>query len=414
MGRFVTAWRDAGVCMTDVLMDGMPDVSPALHDPDGEATATVASVAVRPVAAAPGGQPAGPAGGQAGWNADLTPGLVARLRRPVQVGARTAPGSLWLAPLAGVGHVAFREVIDNLGGCGLLFTGMCNARAVPTENPARSNAFTWRAEELERCVCQLFGADPSEMAEAARRVEAEGFFGVDINMGCSVAAIVRRGCGADLLRDEERAVRMVESVRRAVDCPVLVKFRTGWSPDPQGAVALARRFEDAGADALVFHPRVAPDRRTRPPLRHHIRLVKEAVAIPVLGNGEVFTPGDAASMLETTGCDGISLGRIALGRPWVFAAWTGLVDDNPASNPDLWRDIPLALLDALERRHADRKYAARLFKKFLLYFIANFTYGNSLRGPMLKGDDPADLRTALVDTLATLPAITRRPSALMF
>lgn len=364
---------------------------------------------------------AGTSGGTSGaapfaslWNAGLTADVMQRLRQPLRIGARMAPGSLWLAPLAGVGNVAFREVVDALGGCGLLFTGMCNARAVPTENPARSNVFTWRDEELDHCVCQLFGADPVEMGEAARRVEAEGFFGVDINMGCSVSAIVKRGCGADLLRDGDRAARMVEEVRRAVSIPVLVKFRTGWSADPAEAVTLARRFEGAGADALVFHPRVAPDRRTRPPYRDHIRLVKEAVTIPVLGNGEVFTPGDAATMLDETGCDGISLGRIAIGRPWVFAAWTGLVDDDPAVNPALWRDAPLALLDALERRHADRKYAARLFKKFLLYYVANFTYGNRLRGAVTKGDDPADLRAALCAALEVLPSVTRRPSALMF
>lgn len=359
--------------------------------------------------------------------------LAARLRAPLAVGGRTVPGRLWLAPMAGLGHAAFREVVEGYGGCGLLFTGMCNARAVPTERPDKSEAFSWREGEPARLVCQLFGAEPELMADAARRVQAEGFFGVDLNMGCSVSAIVKRGCGADLLRDPERAVRMVAAVRRAVDIPVFVKFRTGWSPDPQPAVDLARRFEDAGADCLVFHPRVAPDRRTQPPRRAHIGLVKAAVSIPVMGNGDVFTPEDCASLLDSTGCDGVSLGRIAVARPWVFAAWTGLLtgglpgaSDDPDHNPAPWREAPLALLDALNRRHGPVR-AVRMFGKFLVYLTANYTYGNTLRGRLLRvmGQPPASfgagdpgglraLRETLRAELDPLPAVLRRPSALLF
>ena len=356
--------------------------------------------------------------------------LAARLRAPLTVGGRTLPGRLWLAPMAGLGHAAFREVVEGYGGCGLLFTGMCNARAVPTERPDKSEAFSWREGEPARLVCQLFGAEPELMADAARRVQAEGFFGVDLNMGCSVSAIVKRGCGADLLRDPARAVRMVAAVRRAVDIPVFVKFRTGWSPDPQPAVDLARRFEDAGADCLVFHPRVAPDRRTQPPRRAQIGLVKAAVSIPVMGNGDVFTPEDCASLLDDTGCDGVSLGRIAVARPWVFAAWTGVLtgglpgaSDDPDRNPAPWREAPLALLDALARRHGPVR-AVRMFGKFLVYLTANYTYGNALRGRLLRvlGQAPAEndpgglraLRETLRAELDPLPAVLRRPSALLF
>lgn len=358
--------------------------------------------------------PSPDAGGSTVAGSVLPQGLAERLSAPLRIGTRTAPGRLWLAPMAGLGNVPLRELVGGFGGCGLLFTGMCNARAVPTENPARSTAFSWRKEELDHCVMQLFGADPVEMANAARRIEAEGFFGVDINMGCSVAAIVRKGCGAHLLREPDSAVRIVEAVRKAVSIPVFVKFRTGWSPDPEPAVALARRFETAGADALVFHPRVAPDRRTRPPYRSHIRLVKEVVRIPVVGNGDIFTPEDAASLLDSTGCDGVSLGRIAVARPWIFAAWTGLLDDDPLRNPELWRTTPLRLLDALEARSADRKFAARQFCKFMLYYLSNFIYGARLRGPLTSADNPDALRAALAACLDPLPAVSRRPSAAMF
>lgn len=371
-------------------------------------------------AASPAAQVVAPPSPSLSWG---DAALAARLRAPLTVGGRTVPGRLWLAPMAGLGHAAFREVVEGYGGCGLLFTGMCNARAVPTERPDKSEAFSWRVGEPPRLVCQLFGAEPEHMAEGARRVQAEGFFGVDLNMGCSVSAIVKRGCGADLLRDPERAVCMVAEVRRAVDIPVFVKFRTGWSADPQPAVDLARRFEDAGADCLVFHPRVAPDRRTQPPRRAHIGLVKAAVSIPVVGNGDVFTPEDCASLLDDTGCDGVSLGRIAVARPWVFAAWTGALDDDPDRNPAPWREAPLALLDALARRHGPAR-AVRMFGKFLVYLTGNYTFGNGLRGRLLRvtgqtptEDDPGGLR-ALQETLRAelnpLPEVLRRPSALLF
>lgn len=336
------------------------------------------------------------------------------LRQPLTIGSREVAGRLWLAPMAGMGHVPLRSLVDAFGGCGLLFTGMCNARAVPTEKPSRSSAFSWRQEELDHCVMQLFGGEPEVMAEAARRVEAEGFFGVDLNMGCSVAAIVRRGYGAALLRDHDHAVRIVEAVRAAVNIPLFVKFRTGWIKDPEPAVALARRFEDAGVDALVFHPRVAPDRRTRPPYLSHIAQVKEAVRIPVIGNGDVFTPEAAKTMLATTGCDGIALGRIAISRPWVFAAWTGLLHDDPLTNPELWQTTPERMLDALEAAGGDSRYIARQFGRFMLYYIANFLYGATLRGALTSGTSAEIMREAVRKHLYPLPTVSRSPIAAMY
>lgn len=338
----------------------------------------------------------------------------ARFAAPLHIGNKIAKGRLWLAPMAGLGHTPLRSLIDDFGGCGLLFTGMCNARAVPTEKRMPYSAFSWRDEELEHCVMQLFGGETDFMADAARRIEDEGFFGVDINMGCSVTAITRKGYGAELLRQPDQAVAIVTAVRKAVDFPVFVKFRTGWNPDPSTAVTLAKRFEDAGADALVFHPRVAPDRRTRPPFRSHIKLVKDAVSIPVIGNGDVLTASNALSMMESTGCDGISIGRLAVSRPWSFAAWTGLLNEDPSANPDLWRSTPEKMLDAIIRSGGDTHYMARQYGRFMLYYIANFVYGARLRGALSTGFDLDLLRSSTRETLATLPLVASAPSAAMF
>ncbi|GFM36780.1 tRNA dihydrouridine synthase [Desulfovibrio psychrotolerans] len=335
--------------------------------------------------------------------------LAARLREPLTIRGRQLESRLCLAPMAGLGHAAFREVAGRFGGWGLQFTGMCSARAVPTEKPSVSPVFSWRQEELGTLVCQIFGADPDDMALAAERIQAEGFWGVDLNMGCSVAPIVYKGCGADLLRDPERACRMVEKVRAAVDIPVTVKLRTGWQPDPAPAVAFARMLEQAGADALTFHPRVAPDRRSRPPLMDHIRLVKEAVTVPVFGNGNVFTVDDCRKMLDETGCDGVALGRMGIARPWVFAEWTrGFVP-----TPETYRETLFDFFEALERWNIPTR-AIKLYKKFALYYAANFTYGNRLFGRLIAGETMERMRENAEREFAVVPDISPRPNMLMF
>lgn len=334
--------------------------------------------------------------------------LAHRLNEPMTIGGKPVANRLWLAPMAGLGHVAYREVLEGYGGCGLLFTEMCSAKAVPMENRLVSPVFRWRDEELPRLVCQIVGATPEEVVPAARRVEDEGFFGLDINMGCSVSGIVKRQSGAALLREPEAALAVVEGVRREVDIPLFVKFRTGWSSDIGPAIDLARRFEDAGVDCLVFHPRVAPDKRTRPPVIDHIRAIKEAVSIPVFGNGDVVLPEDCRDMLDATGCDGVSVGRMAMARPWLFALWTGaLAEADLGDNP--YRDYALRLVDALDR-YFDPIRALKRFKLFTVYFAANFTFGHSLQSKFLGAKSMDEVREVALEHLRPGMQLTKRPN----
>lgn len=299
--------------------------------------------------------------------------LAGFLNQPLAIGTRRITKRLALAPMTYLGHVAFRELLAEWGGFGLLFSEMCSARTIPTENRHVSAFFKWRDAELPQLACQIFGTEPERMADAARRIADEGFFGVDLNFGCATGAICRRSCGAALLKTPDAAVKIVAAVRRAVTIPLCIKFRTGWEDRPDGAVALARRFEAAGADALTFHPRTAPDRRARPPRWEYIGRVKQAVAIPVFGNGDVFDADGCRRMIRTTGCDGVALGRIAIARPWVFAEWA----DGRRPGPDCHRRTLLRML-ALLPRHFDEKAALRRFRRFTLYFAANFRFGHSL------------------------------------
>ena len=330
------------------------------------------------------------------------------LTSPLPIGSKTISGRLMLAPMAGLGTIGLREHIDSLGGCSLLSMEMCNARAVPGENRYTSPVFRWRDEEVSHLVCQIFGADPEDMAAAARRIEQEGFFGVDINMGCSVAGICKKNYGAALLRDPDRAVRIVEAVRAAVSSPVMVKFRTGWQPEPEPAMDLARRLESAGADCLVFHPRVAPDRRSRPPKWEHIRLIKKAVSIPVLGNGNVFSIKDCTRMLEQTGCDGVAIGRMAVARPWIFAE---IVSGRPPGRPP-YVETARFMATSLYKHFAPTT-AVKAYKKFMIYFAANFTYGHQLYSRLTRGETLEDMLANIDMHLNPLPQVSATPNALM-
>jgi nifR3 family TIM-barrel protein len=337
----------------------------------------------------------------------MTFNLSTFLSQPLSIGNRTIPGRLVLAPLSKLGNVAFRELLAGYGGFGLMFSEMSSSRAVQHAIPNTIAGFMWRPAELGQLVCQLFGDDPDTMGRAARQVEKAGFFGVDINFGCSVTSICRHGCGAELLKTPDLAVKIVAAIRRQVSLPVFVKFRTGWRDDPAPAVELALRFEDAGADALTFHPRVAPDRRTRPPKWAYIARVREAVTIPVFGNGNVFSAEDCRTMLATTGCDGVALGRLAIARPWIFAHWTlGIKPDR-----DIYRTCALAMIDLLEK-HFEPALAMRRLNRFFAYYASNFKFGHTFYARICKAQTPEDARQVVLDfyreapETVTIPKIT--------
>ncbi len=328
------------------------------------------------------------------------------LTTPLTIRDREVRGRLFMAPMAKLGNTAFRQIVTAFGGYGLLFSEMCWAASVPCGNGHDQGGFTWRPEEdLSALVCQIFGNHPETMAWAAQRIAREGFFGVDLNFGCAVARICKKGYGAALLKEPGQAAAIIKAIRNAVSMPVFVKFRTGWDDDPEIAVDSARRFEDAGADALTFHPRVAPDRRTRPPRWEYIARVKEAVRIPVIGNGDVFDRHDCEKMIAQTGCDGVALGRLALARPWIFAEWAS--GFQPSA--DIYLKSALALTEHLEACYGPHT-GKRRFHRYAAYFTANFRYGHFLYGRLCRVSDLAGVRAVLREHLTEDPDVLPRPN----
>lgn len=254
-----------------------------------------------------------------------------------------------LAPMAGHTNLAFRRLVREQGACGLVCTEVMSSAALDNKGTREQSlqVFNWLPEEFPFAV-QLFGSDPGVIAEAARIVVDHGARIVDINMGCWVPKIAKRGAGAALMRDVCNATAVVEAVVRAVDVPVTVKVRSGFEEGVITAVPFARAAERVGVQAVAVHARFAGQAHNGDADWEVIRQVKEAVdTLPVIGNGDIHTGPDARRMLDQTGCDGVMVGRGALGKPWVFQQIAHYL----ATGQEL-PDPPRAERAALALRHA--------------------------------------------------------------
>jgi len=227
-----------------------------------------------------------------------------------------APATL-LAPMSGITDTVFRRFIRGLGGCGLIMTEFTSGDGlIRSERVARR--YLSFAEDERPIAAQLFGSDPEVMAEAAALVEQMGFAVVDLNLGCPAKKVVKCNGGSGLLRDLPLLGRMFARIRAAVTIPFTVKFRAGWDDANLVHVALARMAEDAGVNGLALHARTRQQGYSGNAQWEWIREVKQAVRIPVWGNGDVRSPEDAAAMVAATGCDGVMIGRTAASNPWIF------------------------------------------------------------------------------------------------
>lgn len=222
-----------------------------------------------------------------------------------------------LAPMAGVTDTVFRRFIKNLGGCGLIMTEFTSADGMLRDQRVRGRYLHFYDDE-HPISAQLFGSNPAVLAEAARIVEDLGFDLVDLNLGCPAKKVVKCNGGSGLLRDLPLIRQIFESVRAAVKISFTVKFRAGWNDDEIICVELARMAEDCGLGAVALHARTREQGYSGTARWEWIARVKQAVKIPVIGNGDIRSPEDACAMIAQTGCDAVMIGRTAPSNPWIF------------------------------------------------------------------------------------------------
>ena len=289
---------------------------------------------------------------------------------PFAFGPRTLPARYFLAPLAGYTHLAFRTAVRELGGLGLATTDLVLAKHLLAGSRKARELLRTDGHDRPLSV-QIFGSDPRDLAEAAKRLEGHGCGGVDLNMGCPMAKITGSGGGARLACDAGGAVRLVETVVAATRLPVTVKMRLGWDRGDLTAPALSRAFERAGVSAVTVHGRTRSQGFGGAVDRAGIAAVVDAVdSIPVVGNGDVRTPADAAAMRADTGCAAVAIGRGAMLDPWIFRKLADRAAGRPPREPTA--DERLAFLDrhfTLMSRHRG-EYACVLFRKFAAWYGA--------------------------------------------
>lgn len=235
----------------------------------------------------------------------------------LKIGNVTLENNLILAPMAGVTDLPFRLLCKEQGA-GLICTEMISAKAIYFKN--KNTETLMEIDERERPVSlQLFGSDPDLMAEIARQIEPRNFDILDINMGCPVPKVVNNGEGSALMKNPKLVHEIVSKVSKAIEKPLTVKIRKGFTEDCVNAVEIAKIAEDAGAAAIAVHGRTREQYYAGNADWDIIRQVKEAVSIPVIGNGDVDSPQKAEALVRETGCDGIMIGRAVQGNPWLFS-----------------------------------------------------------------------------------------------
>ena len=223
-----------------------------------------------------------------------------------------------LAPMAGVTDTVFRRFIRNLGGCGLIMTEFTSADGVLRAKDQKAKRYLHFYEDEHPISAQLFGSDPRVMGDAARMVEDLGFDLVDLNLGCPAKKVVKCNGGSGLLRDLPAIGKIFEAVRAAIRIPFTVKFRAGWDDENIVCVDLAKMAEDCGLCAVALHARTREQGYSGAARWEWIAAVKQAVKIPVIGNGDIRTPADACAIVAQTGCDAVMIGRTAPANPWIF------------------------------------------------------------------------------------------------
>ena len=311
----------------------------------------------------------------------------------MKLGTVELSGRVTLGPMAGVTDFAFRSLCLRCGAA-LVTTEMVSARAL-VYHDEKTKSLLYLPEDGHPCAAQLFGHEPEVLAEAApMALEISGAEVLDLNMGCPVGKVVKSGDGSALMRDPERAGRIIEAVVKAVDVPVTVKFRKGWDGGSVNAVAFARVCEQAGASLIAVHGRTRAQMYAGRADWDILREVVRAVQIPVVANGDLFTAEDAAHILRYTGAALCMVGRGAFGNPWLFTQANAAIAGEPIPAPPPLSerlDAAVGTIEALAAVQGER-LACLEARHQLPWYLHGVPHSAPYRAALVKVETLEDIR----------------------
>ncbi len=315
------------------------------------------------------------------------------LGNEVKLGNLILRNGLLSAPMAGITDQVFRHIARE-SGCELVYAEMVSAEGIARNSPA-SRKYIDSTEDERPLGVQLFGSNPETMAEAARIVEQSGADLIDINMGCPVKKVVKTGAGAALIKDERRVGAIVRKIKNSSQLPLTAKIRSGWG-SCINFLQIGRILESEGVNGVIIHPRTAEQAFSGMAKWEHIGELKSALRIPVIGNGDIRSAEDACRMKYITGCDGIMIGRGALGNPWIFENTLRRLAGQDEVRPGFPE------IETMIKHHCNllvslygRKKGLRHVRRHIQWYTRGLRWSSHLRKDIQLSDSPSGIEDAI-------------------
>lgn len=320
----------------------------------------------------------------------------------MKIGELTLQNNICLAPMAGITDLVFRTIARKFG-CALCFTEMVSSNGL-VRYTKRSYRYMETSSDDRPLGVQIFGSDPGILSSAAEIVSQSGADLIDINMGCPVKKVIKTGAGAALMKDPSKIAAIVREVRKVTSLPLTIKIRSGWRKSGINAVEIASIAEDCGVDAVIIHPRTVEQGFSGCADWNLISEVKQRVGVPVIGSGDVRSPRDALRMLDMSGCDGVMVGRAALGNPWIFRDIADYISTRDITSPATLKEREDVIREHLRMsvNYFGKEIGVKNFRKHLLWYTKGLKGGAPFRQKAVYMNQGNDLLAAVHEYFTAL------------